>query len=115
MRSPYRFVLFLIVGPALALGVCKAARSAPEQRSLSIVNAGTEPVYAIRIGHRATGSWSADLLGSTQVVDVGESQRVKIELRDTCWYDVRFEYGDGHTGEMDGLDLCSATRLFVKH
>lgn len=115
MRPPYRFLLFLILGPALGLGVCDAAPGSSAARSLYFVNAGTEPVYAIRIGHRSTGTWGDDLLGSTQVVEVGEGQRVSVELQDTCWYDLRLEYGDGHTNEMDDVDLCSVTRVFLKH
>jgi hypothetical protein len=99
----------------LALAVCAPARSAGIQRSLYVINAGTEPVYAMRIGHRASGAWSDDLLGSTDVVDVGEAQRVSVDLQDTCWYDVRFEYGDGHAEEVDDVDLCSANKLFLKH
>lgn len=115
MRPPYRSWLFLILGPALALAVCAPAWSAGLQRSLYFINAGTEPVYAIRIGHRSTGAWSDDLLGSTNVVDVGDAQRVSVDLQDTCWYDVRFEYGDGHSDEVDDLDLCTATKIFLKH
>lgn len=99
----------------MALAVCVPASGSSLQRSLYVINAGSEPVYAIRIGHRSSGVWSDDLLGSTNVVDVGDARRVSVDLQDTCWYDVRFEYGDGHSEELDDVDLCSATKLFLKH
>jgi hypothetical protein len=99
----------------LALAICAPARSAVVQRSLYVINAGTEPVYAIRIGHRASGAWSDDLLSFTDVVDVGDAQRVNVDLQDTCWYDVRLEYGDGHSDEIDDIDLCSVSKLLLKH
>lgn len=112
MRPPPRSWLFLILGPALAVPVCTAA--APELRPLDFINAGTQPVYAIRIGHRATGTWSGDLLGPTQVVDVGDAQRISVPLAQSCWYDVQFDYRDGVAGEVDDVDLCSASRVFLK-
>jgi hypothetical protein len=115
MRRLYRRVLFFILGPALAAAVCVPCPAASAVRSLYVVNAGTQPVYAIRIGHRATGIWSDDLLSPTEIVDVGDSRRVHVTLADTCWYDIRFEYGDGYSDELDDVDLCSATPLFLKH
>lgn len=114
MRPPPRSLLFLLLGPALALPVFTSAAPAPALRALDFINAGTQPVYAIRVGHHATGDWSADLLGPTEVVDVGDSQHVRVPLRETCWYDVRFEYGNGASGELDDVDLCSARRVFLK-
>lgn len=96
------------------LPVFTPASATPMQRSLDIINAGIQPVYAIRIGHRATGTWSADLLGPTGVVDVGAEQSVRVQLQDTCWYDVRFRYRDGRGGELDDVDLCSAVHVFLK-
>lgn len=88
--------------------------AAPTVRALDFINAASLPVYAIRIGHHATGAWSDDLLGPTGVVDVGDSQRLQVHLQDTCWYDIRFEYRDRPAGELDDVDLCSATRVFLK-
>jgi hypothetical protein len=90
------------------------AQPAENVHALEFVNAATEPVYAIRIGHRAAGTWSEDLLGPAQVVEVGEAERVSVRLVGTCWYDVRFQFSDGHAAELDDVDLCSATRLFVR-
>lgn len=114
MRPPYRYLLFLFLGPVAAAAVCASAPAATADRSLYFVNAGSETIYAIRIGHRATGVWSDDLLAMTEVVDIGDSRRVRVSLQDTCWYDVRFEYSDGHSGELDNVDLCSASRIFLK-
>ena len=115
MRLPNRPLFFLILGPALASSVCAVAWGATAQRILYFVNAGTEPVYAIRIGHRAAGSWSEDLLAATQVIGVGDARRVSVDLHESCRYDVRLEYGDGHTDELDDVDLCAAPRVFLKH
>lgn len=98
----------------MALAVFGPARAAGLNRALEFINAGTQPVYAIRIGHHANGTWSEDLLGSTQVVDVGDAQRLRVQLQDTCWYDVRFEHRDGSAAEVDDVDLCSATRVFLR-
>jgi hypothetical protein len=114
MRPPRRSWLLLFLGPAFAVSVCSVAPAAPRLRTLAFINEGTQPVYAIRIGHRASGAWSADLLGPADVVDVGDAQRLRVELADTCWYDVRFEYRDGVAGELDDVDLCSANRVFLK-
>lgn len=98
----------------MALPVFTAAGAAPMVRALDFINEAALPVYAIHIGHRASGAWSADLLGPADVVDVGDSQRVQVRLQDTCWYDIRFEYRDRPAGELDDVDLCSATRVFLK-
>lgn len=98
----------------MALTVFKPAAAAPPLRALDFINVGTQPVYAIRIGHRSTGTWSDDLLGPSSVVDVGDAQRVRVRLQETCWYDVRFEYRDGPAGELHDVDLCSANRVFLK-
>jgi len=114
MRPPYRVLLFLILGPAFALAVFASAPAAQPRRAVTFINAGTEPIYAIRMGHHAAGTWSEDLLGPTSVVDVGEGQTLSVELRDTCWYDVRFEYRAAPARELDNVDLCSAIRVFLK-
>lgn len=106
--------VFLLVGPVLRLGVFTPAAD-PMLRTLQVVNAGAEPVYSVRVGHHATGEWSADLLDATQVIDVGDGRPLRISLEQTCWYDIRAEYRDGHVEEVDGLDLCTAGRLFLKH
>lgn len=92
MRPPSCVLLFLILGPAFALAVFAGAQAAQSKRAVTFVNAGAEPLYAIRIGHSAAGAWSEDLLGSTDVLDAGEARRLNAELQGTCWYDVRFEY-----------------------
>jgi hypothetical protein len=79
------------------------------------LNAGSEPVYTLRTGHRESGQWSDDLLAATQVIDVGEGQRVRIALSGTCLHDVRAEYRDGHSEERDGLDLCRSRRVVFDH
>lgn len=114
MRPPYCVLLFLILGPAFGLPVFASATAAPAQRAVTFINAGTEPIYAIRIGHRAAQTWSEDLLGPTSIVDVGDGQTLHVHLQDTCWYDVRFEYRGTPAGELDDVDLCSATRVFLK-
>ena len=111
MRSPLRVLLFLLLGPGCAVPVFAAGSL---ERHVEFVNATDQPVYAIRIGHRATGDWSGDLLGPTQVVDVGESRPVAVRLSESCWYDVRYEYRGGRAEELDDVDLCSATRVFLR-
>ncbi len=90
------------------------AAAAPQQRTVAFINAGTEPIFVIRIGHHATGAWSEDLLGSANVVDVGDSENLHVLLTQTCWYDVQFAYRGRAPEEIDNVDLCSATRLFLK-
>lgn len=114
MRPPYCVLLFLILGPAFALAVFASAPAAQSRRAVTFINAGTEPIYAIRIGHHAAAAWSEDLLGPTSIVDVGDGQTLRVDLHDTCWYDVRFEYRGTPAGELDNVDLCSATRVFLK-
>lgn len=98
----------------MAGAVFTPASAAAALRVLDFINAATQPIYAIRIGPHGTAAWSDDLLGPTTVVDVGDAQPVRVDLRDTCWYDIRFEYQDRVAGELDDVDLCSATRVFLK-
>ena len=105
---------FLLLGPVLALAVFGPAAAAPQQRTVAFINAGTEPIFVIRIGHHATRAWSEDLLGSTNVVDVGDFRSLRVSLTQTCWYDVQFAYRGGAPREIDNVDLCSATHLFLK-
>lgn len=114
MRLPRCVLLFLILGPAFALSVFASAPATPARRAVTFINAGTEPIYAIRIGHHAAPAWSEDLLGPTGIVDVGDGQTLSVHLEGTCWYDVRFEYRGTPAGELDNVDLCSATRVFLK-
>lgn len=109
--------LFLSIGPAATLAVCSAsvAFAGESVRVLTIVNAGTEPVYALRIGHRGEKQWSEDLLLPSDVIDVGELHSVRVRFTGTCWYDVRAEYGDGHAREIDDVDLCAVKRLTLDH
>lgn len=103
----------LSIGPAPAAPVFTPA---PLVRTLSVVNAGSEPVYALRVGHHANGEWSPDLLSPTQIIDVGDARAIRVPLEQTCWYDIRAEYRDGHEEELHDLDLCTRGRqLFLKH
>lgn len=96
------------------LAVFGLAHAAGERRSIEFINAATEPVYAIRVGHHAEDIWSKDLLGPMRVIEIGDTQRLPVRLQDTCWYDVRYRYGDGRAREIDNVDLCSAHRVFLR-
>src|SRR5690348_16681390 len=66
--SMHPLCVFLLLGPVLRLGVFTPAASL--LRTVQVINAGTEPVYSVRVGHRVTGQWSADLLDATHIIDV---------------------------------------------
>lgn len=83
-------------------------------RTLDVVNAGSETIYALRIGHRLSGEWSDDVL-DFQVIDVGTQRRLPVLLESTCWYDVQASYRDGHVAEIDDVDLCKPHRIFLTH
>jgi hypothetical protein len=111
---PLFVLFFLILEPAAALAVFARAGATPLARTLHFINAGTQPVYAIRVGRRAGQAWSDDLLASNEVIDVGEEHAVRVPLGGGCRYDVRFEYRGGAAGEVDNVDLCTVNRVFLK-
>jgi hypothetical protein len=109
-------LLFLLIGPIAALGVfTRGAVGGESVRTVLFINAGSEPIYVIRAGHRDASQWSDDLLGATEIIDVGTGERVRVPLSVTCFYDVRAEYRDGHSQERDGLDLCASRRIVLDH
>lgn len=94
-------------------GVFASPPSGQLHRSISFVNAGSRPIFSLRIGHAALKHWGHDLLGPTGVIAIGESRRISLRLVATCWYDVRAQYRNGHFVQLRDVDLCRARRLFL--
>lgn len=101
---------------SLVFALLLADAAAPDllPSTLDVVNAGSETVYSLRIGHRSSGEWSDDVLNS-QVIDVGTQRRLPVMLQSTCLYDVQASYRDGHVAEIDDVDLCKPHRIFLTH
>lgn len=99
----------------LLLALCGAAPSSitPHARVL-VLNEGEEPIYTVS---RALdgGAWSADLLGMTQVIGIGEGLWMRLPVNpSSCGVRLQATYPDGHTA-VAGIDLCSGGRVIFRH
>jgi len=88
--------------------------------ALLVVNAGDEPIFALRVGHDAVAPavavWSDDLLPFDDVIGVSAGREVKIEVDPAaCVQDLQATYRDGHAIVMKAVDLCTADRVDFTH
>jgi hypothetical protein len=108
---------------ALIVAVCgfltaALALSAPAGsagRQIMIFNYGDEPIFWVSVGHAQTAVWSGDVLGSSQVIDVGAGEIVSLPVAGQCVYDVRARYHDGDTADLAAVDLCSVSSIRFDH
>lgn len=99
----------------LLLALCGAAPSSitPTARIL-VLNEGEEPIYTVSRSLDG-GAWSADLLGMTQVIGIGEGRWMRLPLRESsCAAVLQAAYPDGHTA-VAGVDLCAAGHVIFRH
>lgn len=94
---------------------CGAAPSSitPHVRVL-VLNEGEEPIYTVNRSLGA-GTWSADLLGMTQVIGIGEGFWMRLPVSpSSCAATLQATYPDGHTA-VAGFDLCAGGRVIFRH
>jgi len=93
---------FLLCGLLLAAAPARAAT-----RTILVLNAGSQAIFTLRVGHEADAQWSADLLGLTEVIPVGRGRELAIDVDPAvCTYDLLASYRDGRTQE-ETADLCT--------
>lgn len=99
----------------LLLALCGAAPSSITPRTLILVlNEGEEPIYTVNRS-LAGGTWSADLLGMTQVIGIGEGLWMRLPANpSSCAAALQAAYPDGHTA-VAPVDLCAGGRVIFRH
>ncbi len=84
-------------------------------RSLLIVNAGDDAIFALRVGHAAQAEWGDDILGVTEVVDVSRGRMIRISFDSAaCTYDLQATYRNGTVVVKRDVNLCTAERVDFK-
>lgn len=84
-------------------------------RSVLIVNAGDDAIFALRIGHAAQSDWGDDLLGMTGVIDVSRGRTIRVRFDPaTCAYDLQATYRNGTVVIKRDVNLCAVERVDFK-
>ncbi len=111
-QNPPMPALRLLLIPAFAVSVCGLALAQTVTRSVLVINAADRPIFALRIGHADTGTWSDDLFGLTDVLGVHAGRTVALPIDEsTCAYDLEATYPDGHASLLRNVDVCSTPRI----
>jgi len=100
----------------LLLALCGAAPSSITLGTrVLVLNEGEEPIYTVSRSLDG-GTWSADLLGMTQVIGIGEGLWMRLPAnRSSCAGTLQATYPDGHTA-VGAIDLCAAGgRVIFRH
>lgn len=110
-RSSVRLLCVVLLS-----ALCGAASSSITSAArVLVLNQGEEPIYALARSADGT-TWTADLLGMTGVVRLGEGRWTRVPLDPaTCYYDIRATYPDGHTSIAPHVDLCAVDRVVFRH
>ena len=84
-------------------------------RDIVVINQSAEAIFALRVGRVSDGTWSDDLLGFAEVIDVsrGASVRIPVDLS-VCNYDVQATLRSGAVVVVPSVNLCAADHLDVK-
>ena len=89
-----------------------AAPARASTRRVLVLNQGNAAIIYLRIGSVASATWSADLLGYDDAIDVGRGMDVAVDVdENACTYDLQATYDDGTTQIAPGVDLCSTDRV----
>ena len=92
-----------------------SAPALPAGREIMIFNYGDEPIFWVAVAHARSAVWSADVLPSNDVIDVGSAATVTIPIDRQCIYDIRAKYHDGDTADLTGVDLCRVSSIRFDH
>lgn len=109
-----RILIVLLCG-FLTAGFALWTPAGSADRQITIFNYGNEPIFWVAAGHVQTSQWSADMLPSNDVIDVGEAKSVKVPKAGQCVYDLRAKYHDGDTADLTGVDLCTVSSVRFEH
>jgi hypothetical protein len=84
-------------------------------RSVLVVNAGDDAIFALRVGHVAAADWGDDMLGFADVIDVSRGRVIRIRYNPTtCAYDIQATYRSGTVVVMRNVNICTADRIDFK-
>ena len=86
--------------------------TALDVRPVLVVNAGDEAILSFRVGNASTSTWSDDVLGFDDVIEVSKGRVLRIPYdRTNCIGDVQATYRDGSVVVKRDLDLCTVERI----
>jgi hypothetical protein len=89
---------------ALLVGALPAAAQNVE---FTLINASSHSLHYFYTNPSNSDAWGEDLLGETGTLESGEQGTVFIgDGSDQCFYDFRFETGEGATLEVYEVDIC---------
>lgn len=84
-------------------------------RDIVFINQMPEAVFNVRIGHTQDNTWSDDLLGFADVIDVSRGVTVHVPIDPTvCTYDVKATLRSGAVVLVPNVNLCTIDRLSLK-
>ena len=84
-------------------------------RDIVFINQVPEAVFNVRIGHAQDNTWSDDLLGFADVIDVSRGVTVHVPIDPTiCTYDVKATLRSGAVVLIPNVNLCTIDHLALK-
>jgi hypothetical protein len=99
---------FHLAAAALLLPVVAWAQ-APHPAALHLENRGGFAMKNVYVRTAGAPSWGENRLGG-RPVPPGEARDLRFEASEkggkVCTFDVKVVYGDGHSDERSGVDLC---------
>lgn len=84
-------------------------------RDVTVVNRMDTAIFSLRVGRSQENTWSDDLLGFANVIDVSRGVVVHVPIDSTtCTYDVQATLRGGAVVVIPSVDLCATDTLDVK-
>jgi hypothetical protein len=84
-------------------------------RDIVFINQAAEAVFNVRIGHVADSTWSDDLLGFADVIDVSRGVSLHVPVDPSvCTYDVKATLRSGAVVLIPNVNLCTIDRLPIQ-
>jgi hypothetical protein len=111
MRSALLLALLLIAAPAGRPGAAPMQGPPGLDREFTVINHAKQAINELYVSASAAESWGEDRLGE-QMLDPGQSLRVKLGRSKDCAFDLQAVYVDASREEVHGIDICR-TRLLA--
>jgi hypothetical protein len=84
-------------------------------RDIVFVNQTHIPIFHIRIGHVTDGTWSDDLLGFADVIDVSRGVPLHVPVDPgICTYDVQATLRNDAVVVVPSVNLCTTDHLEIR-
>jgi hypothetical protein len=91
-----------------ALMLVGAAPALAQTVEFTLINNSEQSLHYFYTSPSNEADWGDDLLGDTGTLEAGEEGVVTIgDGSDQCFYDFRFETGEGDLLEVAGVDICA--------